>query len=128
MSKYDSTLASFRGVENSVSGNSKEDAAAITQQMSTTTAVTLNSTHGRVTMFAGSQAASTATSFTVNNSTVQADSVVVLTAFGATAVLGHGVVATVGAVAAGSFVVTLNNFDVANAVTAVAPVIHFKVF
>lgn len=96
---------------------------AITQITSKSTAVTLNKITGAVTMNAAALAANTSVSFTVTNSTVAATDVPqVAIKSGATA---GSYFVTIGAVAAGSFVVHVRNISAGSLSEAI--VINFVV-
>lgn len=97
---------------------------AVSQLTDRTTAVTLNKLTGTITGQATSLAASTATSFTVNNSFVAATDVVVLSVVsGPTA---NTSLFSVAATGAGTFVIRISNVNTATADTG-APVINFVV-
>jgi hypothetical protein len=97
---------------------------AVTQATSNVTAVAANGNAGVVTTFAATVAAGAQFDFTVNNSKVKADSVVLLTTQSSTGAT-IAAVATVESVAAGSFVVRVRNFGSASLTTAVK--VHFQV-
>jgi hypothetical protein len=92
---------------------------AVTQGTSRTTGVTLNKRCGAITMFTAAGSA-TAASFTVTNSTVGANDVIILNQASGTNLY----VLLVTAVAAGSFTVT---FYTTGGTTSDAPVINFVV-
>jgi len=92
---------------------------AVTQGTSRTTGVTLNKRCGAITMFTAAGSA-TAASFTVTNSTVGANDVIILNQASGTNLY----VLLVTAVAAGSFTVT---FYTTGGTTSDAPVINFAV-
>ena len=92
---------------------------AVTQGTSRTTGVTLNKRCGAITMFTAAGSA-TAASFTVTNSTVGANDVIILNQASGTNLY----VLLVTAVAAGSFNVT---FYTTGGTTSDAPVINFAV-
>jgi len=96
---------------------------AVTQATSKSTGVTLNTATGKITTNAAALAASTSVSFTVTNSKVSATDVVALAlASGGTA---SSYVVTIGAVAAGSFVVHVRNVSAGSLSEAL--VINFAV-
>jgi len=88
-------------------GYSAAAQGAVTQATSKSTAVTINKSAGRITMNGAELAASTAVSFTMNNSLISAnDTIIVNVSGGATA----GAYTTyISSMAAGSAVVTLRN-------------------
>jgi hypothetical protein len=92
---------------------------AVTQGTSRTTGVTLNKRCGAITMFTAAGSA-TAASFTVTNSTVGANDVIILNQASGTNLY----VLLVTAVSAGSFTVT---FYTTGGTTSDAPVINFAV-
>jgi len=92
---------------------------AVTQGTSRTTGVTLNKRCGAITMFTAAGSA-TAASFTVTNSTIGANDVIILNQASGTNLY----VLLVTAVAAGSFTVT---FYTTGGTTSDAPVINFAV-
>lgn len=97
---------------------------SVSQLTDRTTAVTLNKLAGTITGQATSLAASTSVSFTVNNTTVAATDVIILSvASGPTA---NTSIFTVAAVAANSFNIRVANISTATADTG-APVINFVV-
>jgi hypothetical protein len=96
---------------------------AVTQATSASTGVTLNKYCGQITTVALTTAAAAEEVFTVTNSKVDANDVVVVSTTYAGA--GTPMVAVKG-VAAGSFVITITNLHAANALDAVM-VINFAV-
>jgi len=95
----------------------------VTQLTNATTAVTLNKKAGVITTVALSTAADTSFEFTVNNSVVKADSIVLASV----EYTGNGHPSVhVKSVAAGSFVVVVRNVNASAALNAAAD-IHFYV-
>jgi len=100
--------------------------AAVTQATSITTAVTLNSFAGVITLHGTAITNNTEQEFTVNNSLVDTDSVIIVSVQDATAdVAGATLCATVNSLASGSFVVRLTNPG--TAATGTSNKIHFFV-
>jgi len=102
----------------------------VTQGTSATTAVTSNSKTGVITTFALTLAATAEATFTVNNSSVKADSVVLITVeyptiVNITPTTGF-LTATVRDVAAGSFKVSLRNSHASDVLNSAAK-IHYRV-
>ena len=96
---------------------------SVTQATSKATGVEINRPCGQITMNAAALAAAAEVGFTVTNSEVDADDIVVVCiGSGATAA---SYTATVDAVAAGSFAVTLGNHSAGSLSEAV--VLHFAV-
>ena len=91
----------------------------VTQATSATTGVTLNASSGVITTFNQSAAAGATSTFTVTNSCVVAASVVSVTVGNYAGTYGtNGIpLATVSAVAAGSFNVTIVNAHASNALS-----------
>lgn len=99
----------------------------VTQSGAITTAVTLNQPAGDIVTVSLSTAASTtAGQFTVNNSFVKADSVVLANIIDYTGSTGFPVI-LVDDVAAGSFKITVRNVDTAAALNGI-PTIGFAIF
>lgn len=82
---------------------------AVTQITSRTTAVTINKPTGQITTFNSSMGAGAVFSFTVNNSTVAANNVVLLTCQNDLFTGGSLAAPYVGSVASGSFVIAYTN-------------------
>lgn len=101
-----------------------EAGKTVTQATNRSTSVTIDSLYGVITTNATSLAAAAEAQFTVNNSTVRAGDVVVIsTRSGQTAATS---IAVVTAVANGSFQITLTNLHAATADTG-AMIINFAV-
>lgn len=90
----------------------------VTQGTSRSTAVTLNTTKGVITTDTTSLAAATSAVFTINNSTVKADSVINAT-MNTTNLTGYGVHFSIESVAAGSFKIRYLNSTGSAITTAV---------
>ncbi len=97
---------------------------AVTQATNRTTAVTLNKACGQITTQSTSLAAQTSAAFTVNNSVVAIGDVIALSI--QSGPTGGKTIATVTAVAAGSFQINLFNTDASVADTGAA-IINFAV-
>tara|TARA_Y100001963_G_C6765495_1_gene441947 strand:+ start:479 stop:1900 length:1422 start_codon:yes stop_codon:yes gene_type:complete len=80
-----------------------------TQGTSATTAVTINGTSGRITLYNSTLAAATNVEFTVTNSAVQADSVILLTVQDENTTNNAQLTAATHTIADGSFIVTIHN-------------------
>ena len=98
----------------------------VTQGTSITTGVTLNTTSGVITMHATAIAADENIEFTVTNSTVQADSVILMTMQDENTVDNAQLVCAHHTIAGGSFKITVANTD-ESASSATAVKIHFLV-
>jgi hypothetical protein len=98
-----------------------------TQETSITTAVTCHATSGIITMYATGIAADENIEFTVNNSTVQADSVILLTMQDENTVDNTQLVCATHTIADNSFKITVANTDSAQASSDTANKIHFLV-
>lgn len=99
-------------VETATEGIVHTGMATVTQSTSFTTGVTINATSGRITLHNSSTLAGDSTaSFVVTNSTIQTDSIVLLTLLDKTGSGNSRMVATLGNQAAGSFTVLLHNME-----------------
>ena len=99
----------------------------VTQGTSITTGVTLNTTSGIITMHATGIAADENIEFTVTNSTVQADSVILVSMQDENTENNTQLVCATHTIAGGSFKITVANTDSAQASSATAVKIHFLV-
>jgi len=99
----------------------------VTQGTSITTGVTLNTTSGVITMHATAIAADENIEFTVTNSTVQADSVILLSMQDENTVDNTQLVCATHTIGGGSFKITVANTDSGQASSATAVKIHFLV-
>jgi len=103
------------------------NSGTITQATNHTTAVTINSTSGVITLAAVALAATTNAEFTVTNSTVQADSVILVTMQDENTVNNKQLACAIHTVAGGSFKISIINPHSASATSATASKIHFLV-
>ena len=103
------------------------NSGTVTQGTSITTGVTLNTTSGVITMHATAIAADENIEFTVTNSTVQADSVILMTMQDENTVDNTQLVCATHTITGGSFKITVANTDSAQASSATAVKIHFLV-
>ena len=103
------------------------NSGTVTQGTSITTGVTLSTTSGVITMYATAIAADENIEFTVTNTTVQADSVILLTMQDENTVDNTQLVCATHTIAGGSFKITVANTDSAQASSATANKIHFLV-
>lgn len=99
----------------------------VTQATNITTGVTLNASSGVITMHATAIAADENIEFTVTNSVVQADSVILMTMQDENTVDNTQLVCAHHTIAGGSFKITVANTDSAQASSATAVKIHFLV-
>ena len=97
----------------------------VTQITSITTAVTLNTKRGAITTFDPALAAAAEQEFTVNNTTVQPQSVVIVSGASGPADAEH-VMAFVSSVSAGAFTIVISNLATTNQADG-AMVINFAV-
>jgi hypothetical protein len=95
---------------------------AVTQATSKSTAVTLNTSAGQITMNAASLAATTNVTFTLTNSTISAKDVLILTVTNGTSASYN---AFVSSMAAGSATITLRNISASPLAEAV--VLNFAI-
>jgi len=98
------------------------DRGTVAQATSATTAVTLNKQSGTITTVAQTLAADSELTFTVNNSKVNTESIVVPTLIYPAANTGTPVV-NIGAINAGSFTIVLSNVNPAAALNSAANVL-----
>ena len=103
------------------------NSGTVTQATNITTGVTLNTTSGVITMHATAITADENIEFTVTNSTVQADSVILLTMQDENTVDNTQLVCATHTIAGGSFKITVANTDSAQDSSATANKIHFLV-
>lgn len=97
-----------------------------TQDTSATTAVVLNATSGVITTFAATLATNTEVQFTFTNSTIQADSVVLVSMNDMNTDSNSHLLVTTNTIAAGSCIINLFNCGSGTA-TATACMVHFLV-
>lgn len=105
---------------------SSDDIKTVTQATNVSTAVTINGDKGIITTLTQSAAAAGEVVFTVNNSYVKADSLVLATIQYPEASTGYPTM-HIADVAAGSFKVIIRNSHAADALNGIAK-IHFRVY
>ena len=103
------------------------NSGTVTQGTSATTAVEVNTTSGVITTYAAALAATTNVEFTVNNTTVQADSVILVTMQDENTQDNKQLACSIHTVAAGSFIVSIVNPHSATSTSATSSKIHFLV-
>jgi hypothetical protein len=114
-------------IDTATEGIVHKGSGTVTQATDFTTGVTINATSGVITLNNTDTIAGDATDeFTVTNSTVQADSVVILTTQDGTGTANSKLVALLGSVSSGSFNVLLHNMKNATS-TAGTIKVHFLV-
>ena len=99
----------------------------VTQATNHTTAVTINATSGVIQLAAVALAHTTNAEFTVNNSTVQADSVILVTMQDENTVDNRQLACAIHTVAGGSFIISIVNPHSATSTSTTASKIHFLV-
>lgn len=99
----------------------------VTQASNHTTGVTINATSGRITLAASALAAATNAEFTVTNSTVTADSIILITVQDENTTDNAQLTACTHTIASGSFKISLHNPAATGATSATASKIHFLV-
>jgi hypothetical protein len=99
----------------------------VTQASNHATGVTINATSGVITLAAVALAATTNAEFTVTNSTVQADSVILVTMQDENTTDNKQLACAIHTVAGGSFKISIINPHSATATSATASKIHFLV-
>ena len=113
-------ISATKGIVHTNSGN-------VTQGTSITTAVTINASSGIITMHATAIAADENIEFTVTNSTVQADSVILMTMQDENTINNTQLVCAHHTIASGSFIITVANTDSGQDSSGTAVKIHFLV-
>ena len=103
------------------------NSGTITQATDHTNGVTINATSGVITLAAVALNATTNAEFTVTNSTVQADSVILVTVQDENTTDNKSIFATIHTVAAGSFIINLANPNSSGNTSATASKVHFLV-
>ena len=103
------------------------NSGTVTQATDHTTGVTLNTTSGVITLAAVALNAATNAEFTVTNSTVQADSVIILTVQDENTTNNAQLTACTHTIAGGSFKISVHNPAATGATSATASKIHFLV-
>ena len=99
----------------------------VTQASNHTTGVTINATSGRITLAASALAAATNAEFTVTNSTVTANSIILITVQDENTTDNAQLTACTHTIASGSFKISLHNPAATGATSATASKIHFLV-
>ena len=99
----------------------------VTQATNHSTGVTINATSGRITLAASALAAATNVEFTVTNSTVTANSIIMLTVQDENTTNNAQITACTHTIASGSFVISLHNPAATGATSATSSKIHFLV-
>tara|TARA_R110002050_G_scaffold37969_5_gene94018 strand:+ start:7697 stop:9142 length:1446 start_codon:yes stop_codon:yes gene_type:complete len=99
----------------------------VTQESNHTTGVTINATSGKITLAASALAAATNAEFTVTNSTVTANSIIMLTVQDENTTNNAQLTACTHTIASGSFKVSLHNPAATGATSATSSKIHFLV-
>lgn len=99
----------------------------VTQASNHTTAVTINATSGVIQLAAVALNAATNAEFTVTNSTVQADSVIILTVQDENTTNNAQLTACTHTIAGGSFKISVFNPAATGATSTTASKIHFLV-
>ena len=126
----------FEGLQYNLGNKDRVAASAATQAVNTgtvtqltnnSTAVTLNAAAGIITTAGAAIANATNVEFTVNNTYVQADSVILVTMQDENTTNNTTIVATIHTIAAGSFIINLGHPDSVDATSATASKIHFLV-
>lgn len=102
------------------------NSGTVTQGTSATTAVELDATSGVITTFAATLATNTEVQFTFTNSTIQADSVVLVSMNDMNTDANSHLLVTTNTIAAGSCIINLFNCGSGTA-TATACMVHFLV-
>ena len=103
------------------------NSGTVTQATDHTTAVTINATSGVIQLAAVALAAATNAEFTVTNSTVQSDSVILLTVQDENTTNNAQITACTHTIAGGSFKISVHNPAATGATSATASKIHFLV-
>jgi len=103
------------------------NSGTVTQATNHTTGVTINATSGVITLAAVALAAATNAEFTVTNSTVQADSVILVSVQDENTTDNAQLTAAVHTIAGGSFKITIHNPAATGSTSTTASKIHFLV-
>ena len=114
-------------ISNRTKGIVHTNSGTVTQATDHTTGVTLNSTSGIITLAAVALNAATNAEFTVTNSTVQADSVIILTVQDENTTNNAQLTACTHTIAGGSFKISVHNPAATGATSTTASKIHFLV-
>mgnify|MGYP001248842751 CR=1 FL=1 len=100
---------------------------AVTQATNQTTAVTINATSGIITLVAAATNATVNNEFTVNNSFVKSNSVILVTVQDENTTNNTSIMATTHTIADGSFIINLQNPQSSGNTSTTASKIHFLV-
>ena len=103
------------------------NSGTVTQATNHSTGVTINATSGRITLAASALSAATNVEFTVTNSTVTANSIIMLTVQDENTTNNAQLTAATHTIASGSFVISLHNPAATGATSATSSKIHFLV-
>ena len=103
------------------------NSGTVTQSTNHTTGVTINATSGVITLAAAAVANATNAEFTVTNSTVQADSVILVSVQDENTTNNTSIMATTHTIGAGSFVINLQNPQSSGNTSTTASQVHFLV-
>ena len=122
----DVTVANNVTITGATNGIIHTNSGTVTQGTNITTGVTLNTTSGVITMYAAAIAADANIEFAVTNSTVQADSVILLTMQDENTVDNTQLVCATNAITSGSFRISVANTD-EDASSVTASKIHFLI-
>ena len=114
-------------VSDATKGIIHTNSGTVTQSTNHTTGVTINATSGVITLAAAALANDTNVEFTVTNSTVQADSVVLVTMQDENTTNNAQLSCAIHTVGAGSFKISIMHSDETGATSATASKIHFLV-
>ena len=114
-------------ISDAVDGLIHTNSGTITQATNHTTGVTINATSGVITLAAVALNAGVNAEFTVTNSTVQADSVILVTVQDENTTNNTSIVATTHTIGAGSFKINLQNPQSSGNTSATASKVHFLV-
>ena len=100
---------------------------AVTQATNQTTAVTINATSGIITLVAAATNATVNNEFTVNNSFVKSDSVILVTMQDENTTNSVSLVPSIHTIADGSFIISVHNPASSGNSSATSSKIHFLV-
>tara|TARA_Y100000816_G_scaffold286061_1_gene266594 strand:- start:3846 stop:5393 length:1548 start_codon:yes stop_codon:yes gene_type:complete len=114
-------------IDTATEGIVHKGSATVTQATDHTTGVTINATSGVITLAAVALNAATNAEFTVTNSTVQADSVIILTVQDENTTNNAQLTACTHTIAGGSFKISVFNPAATGATSTTASKIHFLV-
>ena len=114
-------------ITDAVDGLVHTNSGTITQATNHTTGVTINATSGVIQLAAVALANDTNAEFTVTNSTVQADSVILVTMQDQNTTNNAQLSCAIHTIAGGSFKISIMHSDATGATSATASKIHFLV-